>query len=144
MQCGYTTIVQKALGVEFYSSSDPGPLGKPTARKISNAPGNLKNWDPTDPDTNNPWKNYKQEENNNTNTENKNNNVNSDNTQTNETTNTDNIVIKENEIVNEVNTNSINSNEISKNEIANEIQTDDKVNKEVVSNEESLNINITL
>jgi len=45
--------------VEFYSSSNPGPLGKPTAQKVSNAPGNLKNWDPTDPDPKNPWKNYK-------------------------------------------------------------------------------------
>ena len=42
MQCGYITIVQKELGVEFYSSSDPGPLGKPSAKKISNAEGNLK------------------------------------------------------------------------------------------------------
>lgn len=45
--------------VEFYSSSNPGPLGKPTARKVSNAPGKLKNWDPTDPDPSNPWKTYK-------------------------------------------------------------------------------------
>lgn len=42
--------------VEFYSSSNPGPLGKPTAQKISNAKGELKNWDPTDPNESNPWK----------------------------------------------------------------------------------------
>ena len=42
--------------VEFYSDSNPGPLGKPSARKIS---GNesCRNWDPTDPDNNNPWRN---------------------------------------------------------------------------------------
>lgn len=43
--------------VEFYDDkNNPGPLGKPTAQKIS---GNaaLRNWDPTDPDENNPWKN---------------------------------------------------------------------------------------
>ena len=42
--------------VEFYSDSNPGPLGKPGAKKIS---GNetCRNWDPTDPDGNNPWKN---------------------------------------------------------------------------------------
>lgn len=42
--------------VEFYSSSNPGPLGKPTAMKIS---GNTayRNWDPTDPDPKNPWRN---------------------------------------------------------------------------------------
>ena len=44
--------------VEFYSSSNPGPLGKPTAQKISDDE-EVRNWDPTDPDTNNPWKDYK-------------------------------------------------------------------------------------
>lgn len=39
--------------VEFYSDSNPGPLGKPYARKISD--NENKNWDPTDPDPNNPW-----------------------------------------------------------------------------------------
>lgn len=49
--------------VEFYSSSDPGPLGKPSAQKIS---GNeeCRDWDPTDPSKGNPWVEYrkKQEE----------------------------------------------------------------------------------
>ena len=44
--------------VEFYSSSNPGPLGKPSARKISNVPEPYRNWDPTDPDPSNPWKHY--------------------------------------------------------------------------------------
>lgn len=44
--------------VEFYSSSNPGPLGKPSARKISNAPSYIRGWDPTDPVSNNPWKEY--------------------------------------------------------------------------------------
>lgn len=44
--------------VEFYSSSNPGPLGKPTAQKISDAPSNIRGWDPTDPDKNNPWPDY--------------------------------------------------------------------------------------
>lgn len=41
--------------VEFYSDSNPGPLGKPGAQKIS---GNeaCRGWDPTDPSANNPWK----------------------------------------------------------------------------------------
>lgn len=45
--------------VEFYSSSNPGPLGKPTAKKISGYDEPFKNWDPTDPDPNNPWHNQK-------------------------------------------------------------------------------------
>lgn len=41
--------------VEFYSdTTNPGPLGKPTAQKISDNKDN-RNWDPTDPDKNNPW-----------------------------------------------------------------------------------------
>ena len=41
--------------VEFYSnSSNPGPLGKPKAQKISSNKAN-RNWDPTDPDKHNPW-----------------------------------------------------------------------------------------
>lgn len=41
--------------VEFYSDKDnPGPLGKPTAQKISDNK-KCRDWDPTDPDKNNPW-----------------------------------------------------------------------------------------
>lgn len=46
--------------VEFYYDSDPGPLGKPTAMKISGYSDELRNWDPTDPDPENPWKTYKE------------------------------------------------------------------------------------
>ncbi len=45
-------------GVEFYKDTeDPGPLGKPTAPKISD---NVlcRDWDPTDPDPENPWHAY--------------------------------------------------------------------------------------
>ena len=42
--------------VEFYNDSNPGPLGKPSAQKIS---GNIvcRGWDPTDSDSRNPWRN---------------------------------------------------------------------------------------
>ena len=42
--------------VEFYNDSNPGPLGKPSAQKIS---GNTvcRGWDPTDPDSRSPWRN---------------------------------------------------------------------------------------
>ncbi len=42
--------------VEFYSSSNPGPLGKPSAMKISSYT-KYRGWDPTDPNPNNPWRN---------------------------------------------------------------------------------------
>ncbi len=43
--------------VEFYQDASPGPLGKPTAQKIGEQEA-VRDWDPTDPDVNNPWKNY--------------------------------------------------------------------------------------
>lgn len=45
--------------VEFYSSKDPGPLGKPETQKISDYSEELKNWDPTDEKQENPWIIYK-------------------------------------------------------------------------------------
>jgi lipoprotein-anchoring transpeptidase ErfK/SrfK len=48
----------KGTQVEFYSSADPGPLGKPTAQKISNEASYVRGWDPTDPSGSNPWKTY--------------------------------------------------------------------------------------
>ena len=52
----YNNIASGTL-VEFYSSSDPGPLGKPSAPKIS-WNEECRGWDPTDSDPNNPWRNY--------------------------------------------------------------------------------------
>ena len=49
----------KGTKVEFYSDSNPGPLGKPSAKKISSYPDYLRNWDPTDPNSSNPWLSYK-------------------------------------------------------------------------------------
>lgn len=40
--------------VEFYSDSNPGPLGKPTAQKISDNE-ECRNWDPTDTSPDSPW-----------------------------------------------------------------------------------------
>lgn len=53
--------------VEFYASSNPGHLGKPSARKISSAPASVRGWDPTDPAKGNPWTAYLKEQANNKN-----------------------------------------------------------------------------
>ena len=47
--------------VEFYSDSNPGPLGKPTSQKISSNV-ECRNWDPTDPAEGNPWRTYNSKE----------------------------------------------------------------------------------
>lgn len=47
--------ISKGTTVEFYSDSNPGPLGKPSAQKIS-GDADRRGWDPTDPDSKNPWK----------------------------------------------------------------------------------------
>ena len=43
--------------VYFYKDSNPGPLGKPSERKIS-GDSEVNGWDPTDPNSDNPWKEY--------------------------------------------------------------------------------------
>ena len=107
---------ERGTQVEFYSSSDPGPLGKPSAQKISNAPGELKNWDPTDPNSSNPWKNYKPEENKDT----------DKNISTNINTNT-------NENI-DSNTNITNTNIEDNSQIDNSQEENDKINTEVNEN----------
>jgi len=48
--------IPKGTEVEFYSSEEPGPLGKPVAQKISENE-ECRNWDPTDENPDNPWNN---------------------------------------------------------------------------------------
>lgn len=47
-------------GVEFYNSAIAGPLGKPTAAAISSNT-QCRGWDPTDPNPNNPWLSYQED-----------------------------------------------------------------------------------
>lgn len=54
--------------ITFYTEENPGPLGKPTPKLITEDE-DVRGWDPTDPAENNPWRNYvrpekKKEENN--------------------------------------------------------------------------------
>ena len=140
--------------VEFYSSSNPGPLGKPSAMKISNAPSNVRGWDPTDPDSRNPWPKYLEslEEANETKNE-----------IANEVIDTPvNDVVNEvaddqvNDVANNIVDNPVNdiSNEVSDNQVNDIINetSDDQVNdiindmadtpiNDVVNNEESLQVN---
>ena len=123
--------------VEFYSSSNPGPLGKPTSQKIS---GNeeCRDWDPTDTSKGNPWVEYrkKQEEKEKAEKEkedknNKNNTIqNNTVTQNNTNKNTNNTV--RNEIKNEI-----------KNEVKNETNKNDIVNQNTTSKNNTVNKNNT-
>lgn len=132
--------------VEFYSSSNPGPLGKPTAQKISNAPENLRNWDPTDPDPKNLWRTYKtkQEENEKKNTGNNNTlneidnttNDNKDNNLNNEQENMKNNEVQRNDVNEEQKNETIINNENSNNElINNNVENNESENNNVKNNQ---------
>ena len=132
--------------VEFYSSSDPGPLGKPSAKKISSYPDYLRNWDPTDPNPNNPWKNYKENGNTNNQQSESTNDSKTDNSVKNEEKNsakpdntekdktTDNTK-PDNSVKNEI-TNSTKTDSSGKNEQTNNVRNNTNENKNnVVRNE---------
>ena len=104
---------QAGTYVEFYSSSDPGPLGKPTAQKISSNE-ECRNWDPTDTAEGNPWATYKEG-----------------------SSKEDKNTIKNNEITeNKVNENSQNVSEDTKNETSSKsnVQNESVTKNNVVSN----------
>ncbi len=136
--------------VEFYSSSNPGPFGKPSAQKISNAPGNLKNWDPTDPAPNNPWKTYKpgqddtknEEKNDVKNDDNKNTveNNSEKNESINNVTNSEkenNTINENNEVINNVENNVINNiiNDTDSNTLSNNIVKHENTENELTNTE---------
>lgn len=113
--------------VEFYSSSNPGPLGKPSAQKIS---GNehCRNWDPTDPNPNNPWKTYKEPP--------------KQDSNKNETNTTGNTIDNNNEISsNTIEENTTNTNETTTNTIDNTINNEISTN--TIQNTTNNNINNT-
>lgn len=136
----YNNIASGTI-VEFYSSSEPGPLGKPSAPKIS-WNEECRGWDPTDPDPNNPWRNYykqneeqeqienKQEENVIV-EENSNNNIDDKENNIDSTNNNNNI------------DNNVNEDENIKNEINKEDNTIEDNNKENEKIEEDNNVDVT-
>ena len=127
--------------VEFYASSDPGPLGKPTAQKISNAEGNLKNWDPTDSSPDNPWKNYKEENiNENTNVINNVDTETNSNTQVNESIDTNTETNTNTQVNESINTNTETNTNTQVNESINtntETNTNTQVNESINTNTET-------
>lgn len=97
--------------VMFYNDANPGPLGKPTENKISSEE-KYRGWDPTDPDPNNPWKNYGKEEP---------------------------PASKENKIIENIEDNNVENNENSNTlindiESNNEVENNESINHEVINN----------
>lgn len=121
--------------VKFYKDSNPGPLGKPSERKISSET-EYRNWDPTDPSSENPWRNYTvKEENSNTgNTSTITNSGNTNSENANITTNTE----KTNIAVNSEKINTENS-EVKNNQTVNDVSNEDKkVNDTIQSNNDKV------
>ena len=124
--------------VEFYSDPDnPGPLGKPKAQKISDNE-ECRDWDPTDPDKNNPWNGgsgipsvtYTENKSNT-----KKNNSNKTNTSNNKTNNT-----SSNSSTNTKN-NSTNTNTNNKNNNTNKTTTTNNIKDEVIKDNDKVNEN---
>lgn len=140
--CGSGTQVE-------FSANSANPLGKPSARKISNYP-DLRGFDPTDPASNNPWKNANISTTTNNNSmpnstlsnnsgsnSNSNSNANNSNTNTNnknpETTdkkenNTNSNNTNKVNTVNNTNTNTANTNKVNTSSSNSNITVDDKTN----------------
>lgn len=127
--------------VTFYTSEIASPLNVTKTQLISEDI-EVRGWDPTDPDENNPWKTYvrperKPETNN---QENNNENQNTTQNTTNETNNTGNNNVQNNNAVgnntltNSTNTNNVSENNINNNTIDNNIQNNQTTNNTVVEN----------
>lgn len=135
--------------VEFYRSSNPGPLGKPSSTKISSEESPYKNWDPVDPNPNNPWKNKpatkKEEPKNNTVQNNvskndiQNNNTNSSNNTQNSNTSKNN-TLNSNTINNTQNSNA-SKNNTSNNNTINNTQSNNTSKNNVTNNTSKNNTN---
>ena len=110
--------ISKGTVIEFYSDSNPGPLGKPSAQKISSN-ADCRGWDPTDSAEGNPWQNVKQEEK----VENKEDSKQDDK--------------NENVIANEIEQTEKTNEEKSNTETANEVTNTEKNNTEKSSTEKS-------
>ena len=115
--------------VEFYGSSDPGSLGKPSARKISSNEV-CRNWDPTDPDSRNPWNNYVETRNTENEDINKKNNEQNNNTTNKENSTSENTVAQTNQPQEEENTVQNNTSDEKTNSTVNET-SDKKINNTV-------------
>lgn len=139
--------IPRGTSVEFYSSSNPGPLGKPSAQKIS---GNkeCRNWDPTDPSSKNPWRTYNKNQNTTTNKDNEQNGSNSGNKKP-SNNETGNKVTNNNTVGNNVtgNNNMIENNTIGNNVAGNNITGNNVTGNNVAGNtssENSLTLNNTV
>lgn len=119
--------------VEFYSSSDPGPLGKPSAQKISGYDSPYRNWDPTDPDSANPWRTNPPSNNETTNTTQSENRI--ENDIINNTVNDNTIDNNTNTSVNDIIDNSISNNDVVSNDTDANTTVNDTISNNTIQNE---------
>lgn len=122
MQNGYMTIVFQVQRQNFTHQPHLDHFGKPSARKISGDEA-VRNWDPTDPDKNNPWREY----------------LKNQSTQTNTKPTTGNNQTQDNNTQNNSNTQNTGGNTQNKNNNVNNTQTTtdpDKKPSEPIKNEQ--------
>lgn len=136
--------------VEFYGSSNPGPLGKPGSQKISSNVA-CRNWDPTDPDPNNPWRGnngssntqIKNEPQINNNTKNNTNNSSNNNSNNNNNNEQDNKDDKKDEKDEEENKNEVQNTVNETNTNTNTVKPSDNTNNKTNDTNTSSNTNST-
>ena len=120
--------------ITFYTEETPGPLGKPTSQLITEDE-QVRGWDPTDPEENNPWKNYvrpeKKEEDNQTNNNVLNENILNQNTVNENTLNND--MQNNNNLNNTLDNNNLNNNNLNNNTL-NDNNVGNLVNSNTVDN----------
>lgn len=133
--------------VTFYTSENAGPLGTPTSQLITEDE-QVRGWDPTDPDENNPWKTYvrpekkpeeekKEESNENTTPD----NTTQNNTTTNNTVNNEQQNTTQNNTVNNSTTeNNTVDNNVTNNTTTNQTNTNVTVENKVLEQNDDVTI----
>lgn len=132
----------KGTKVEFYSDSNPGPLGKPSSKKISAYPDYLRNWDPTDSNPNNPWHSYNEPSSSDNNLNNIIQNEDSSNLENNEisTDNSDNVLTPDENLENSIENieNAISNSIDSTNEEENLLPNSNNENNDTIANDNDI------
>ena len=118
--------------VTFYTDANAGPLGRPTSQLITEDE-QVRGWDPTDPDENNPWKTYVRPEKKPEEEKDKEENLNQEQENQNNTT-PDNTVNNEGQNQNQTENNTVDNNVVDNNNTVENNTVDNTINNNIDNN----------